>query len=205
MTSTSTALDIQTRKVFGVSTALLLAIWIGALGSISSARSYQEQLDQGVKHSHIVTLSDSLNLIVAFALGATWIVTSKWLRMLHDESSARTPGSIRLGRRWTLWCWVVPLVSFWFPKTIVDDLLRERGFDPQSGATRTTVWWLSWVGFNVLFNASTSLGFNADPNTVPIHPSVEIAAACMLTAGFQQWRLLVATLSNSTIPTIIES
>ncbi len=196
MTTPAELLALQTRKVFGVSTALLLAIWIGAITSISSARSYQDQLDRGIKPADIVTLSGAIGLIVVFAMGAAWIVTSKWLRMLHDESVDRKPGSIRLNRRWTLWGWVVPIVSFWFPKTIIDDLLIERGVDPRSGSTRTTVWWLSWVGFNVLFNASTSLGFNVDPNVVPINPSVEIAAACMLTAGFQQWRSLVQILGT---------
>jgi len=184
-------LEIQTRKVLGFSTALLLAVWIVALSSISGRNSYIAQLAQGTKPKDIVTLYDGLSILVPFSMAAAWIVTAKWMSLLYDESSERSPGSIRLTRKWAWWSWLAPVVTLWYPFMIIKDLLTERAIDIRSGGIRAGLWWSTWLGFTLLNSAIQMYSRETGASSIPIHPNLEIASACMLTASYQVWRQIV--------------
>ncbi|WP_062438606.1 DUF4328 domain-containing protein [Herbidospora daliensis] len=69
-----------------------------------------------------------------------------WLFRVRANAEALAPYvKQRLGRPWLVFAWIVPIVSFWFPKQIVDDVWTAS--DPQNrkpGGLAMT-WWITWV------------------------------------------------------------
>ena len=75
------------------------------------------------------------------------------------------PGWDRI-RRSAVWAWLgwlVPIVSLWFPKQIVDDSWRITSSSAavgQRGRYRdTSLWWGLWIAYQVLANYADNLVF----------------------------------------------
>ena len=104
------------------SSALLAAQWIMAAVSIPSAKDYANQIADGTAPEKIVTIYDNLSLLITITLVWSWIATTRFLLPLYDQIIAANPESIKQRRIWVTWGWIAPIVSFWFPKRIVDGL-----------------------------------------------------------------------------------
>lgn len=178
------------------SSALLAAQWIVALISIPSAQDYARQLADGTAPQDIVTLYDNLSLLITVALIWAWISTNRFLNPIYAQEVEVNPGSMRLKKGWVTWGWLIPIVSFWFPKRIVDDLVAARANrtgTPNPIGKASGTWWATWISF-VLIN---DLGaFNAIIGAAdPIQPTYELAAAAMLTASYLTWTKIIKALS----------
>jgi hypothetical protein len=140
-----------------------------------------------------LTLVSALSTPVSLAL---WVVTSIWRQRAWTNAAAVAgPGRMRRSVAWCWLAWIVPVVFYWFPKTIVDDVVRlaatPSGEGPQAlvghrpRVVRTTAWWTLWVatmglsavtsvqagfaGFQrALFQATAAQQNAADYN--PVHP-----------------------------------
>lgn len=185
------AITADSRQVSVFSSNLLASVWIVALVSIPSATSYQDQLRSGKPLNEISTLHDSLGIIVLMASFASWLLTSAWLTRRYQEVSAQTTTPLRLKSGWARWGWIVPVVSLWFPKLIIDDLLKNTARSEER--ISTNVWWFSWLGYNVLSNYSQVKDI-LERKPIGIHPEFEIAAACVLTASYLVWNKIVHTI-----------
>ncbi len=179
------------------STALLAAQWIMAVISIPSSQDYANQIDQGKSPQDIVTLYDNLSLLITVAIIWAWISTNRFLNPIYLEEVQANPESIRLKKGWVTWGWLVPIVSFWYPKRIVDDLLNAKAkrtgkVNPIGKASGT--WWATWISF-VLINDLGAL--NAITGVAdPIQPAYELAAAAMLTASYLGWTKILKALAE---------
>lgn len=188
------------KQVTAVSACLLISVWIVAIASIPSASSYREQLDAGKAPKDIVTLTNSVSIITLIASIGAWLITSRWLAEKYDQQVAANPESIRLSRRWVTWSWIVPVVSLWFPKLIIDDMLKDKekqngqistGQKTKSIVNETRTWWFCFVLYSLMSNLKTVWVLLPTTGEVPIHPEFELASACILTASYTVWVRIV--------------
>ena len=186
------------RQVIAASSSLLAGVWIVALSAFPSAQSYRDQLASGVEADKIITAYDAMTVIVPITMIGAWIITSRWLRQLHDVATASNPTAIRRSRKWVFWSWIVPVVSLWYPKNLIDDLLKTNGSDEAKSflGKDTMTWWLTWIGFALVNNASIVATFDAPSDYVPIRPELEIAAACLLTGSYLVWIRIIRVLGD---------
>ena len=71
--------------------------------------------------AHACTTAHDAVGILFIVILPMWIVGSLWLAQAHHNAQALAPAHLR---RSVVWCWlgwIVPIVSWWFPKQIVDD------------------------------------------------------------------------------------
>lgn len=184
------------RQVVATSSSLLGAVWIVALTSIPSAQSYRDQLASGTAADQIVTAYDAMAILIPITMIFSWIVTSRWLKHLHIAATTVNPDSMRLKLPWVFWSWIVPVVSLWFPKKLVEDLLASNGSEEAKSliGKDTLTWWLTWVGFALVNNVGIVAAFDAPEGYVPIRPELELAGACLLTGAYLVWIRIVKTL-----------
>jgi hypothetical protein len=194
--SEKTAKPMSGRQVIASSSSLLAAVWIVALASIPSAQSYRDQLASGTAADQIVTAYDAMTVIIPITMISSWVITSLWLKKLHIAATATNPTAMRLKRPWVFWSWIVPVVSLWFPKNIIEDLLKAEGSDESKSliGKDTLTWWLTWVGFALVNNIGIVSAFDAADGYVPIRPELELAGACLLTGAYLVWIRIVKTL-----------
>ena len=196
--SEKTAKPMSGRQVIASSSSLLAAVWIVALASIPSAQSYRDQLSSGTTADQIVTAYDAMTVIIPITMISSWVITSIWLKKLHIAATAINPTAIRLKRPWVFWSWIVPVVSLWFPKNLIEDLLKANGSDEAKSliGKDTLTWWLTWVGFALVNNIGIVSAFDAPEGYVPIRPELELAGACLLTGAYLVWIRIVKTLDR---------
>jgi len=194
--SEKTAKPMSGRQVIASSSSLLAAVWIVALASIPSAQSYRDQLASGTAADQIVTAYDAMSVIIPITMISSWVITSLWLKKLHIAATAINPSAMRLKRPWVFWSWIVPVVSLWFPKNIIEDLLKAESSDESKSliGKDTLTWWLTWVGFALVNNIGIVSAFDAADGYVPIRPELELAGACLLTGAYLVWIRIVKTL-----------
>ena len=185
--------SIKGQQVIAASTSMLAAVWILAISSIPSAESYRQQLDSGIEASKIVTTYNNLSIIVPITMISCWIFTSKWMQGLYDQAIKANPKAMRLKRNWTVWGWLVPVVSLWFPKRMIDDLLKTNTNQPTDPITPkdSQLWWMTWISFSLINNIGVVALLTAEKGYIPIRPELEIAAACMLTGSYFVWIRIV--------------
>jgi hypothetical protein len=194
--SKKTVKPMTGRQVIAASSSLLAAVWIVALTSMSSAQSYRDQLASGTPSDQIVTTYDAMAVLIPITMITSWIITSLWLKRLHIAATAASESAIRLKRPWVFWSWIVPVVSLWFPKNLIEDLLKANGSDEAKSLVGkdTLTWWLTWVGFALVNNVGIVAEFDAPEGYVPIRPELELAGACLLTGAYMVWIRIVKSL-----------
>ncbi|NAS24284.1 DUF4328 domain-containing protein [Herbidospora sp. NEAU-GS84] len=69
-----------------------------------------------------------------------------WLFRVRTNAQALAPHvKQRLGGFWLVFGWIVPIVSFWFPKQIVDDIWTASHPQQHKPGGLVTTWWVTWV------------------------------------------------------------
>jgi hypothetical protein len=196
--SEKTAKPMSGRQVIASSSSLLAAVWIVALTSIPSAQSYRDQLASGTAADQIITTYDAMTVLIPITMISSWVITSLWLKRLHLAATATNPTAMRLKRPWVFWSWIVPVVSLWFPKNLIEDLLKSDATDEAKAliGKDTLTWWLTWIGFALVNNVGIVSAFDAPDGYVPIRPELELAGACLLTGAYLVWIRIVKTLDR---------
>jgi hypothetical protein len=196
--SEKTERPMSGRQVIASSASLLAAVWIVALTSIPSAQSYRDQLAAGTPANQITTAYDAMTVIIPITMIGSWIITSRWLKQLHIKATLKNPTAMHLNLPWVFWSWIVPVVSLWFPKRLIEDLLNAEGSDDAKSliGKDSLTWWLTWVGFALVNNIGIVSAFNAPADYVPIRPELELAGACLLTGAYLVWIRIVKALGD---------
>ena len=145
-----------------------------------------------------MTAYDAMTVIIPITMISSWVITSLWLKQLHICATEVDPAAIRLKRPWVFWSWIVPVVSLWFPKNLIDDLLKTKGSEEAKKliGKDSMTWWLTWIGYALVNNFSTVAAFDAPSDYVPIRPEIEIAAACLMTGSYLVWIRIVRVLGS---------
>ncbi|GAA3141457.1 hypothetical protein GCM10010466_35550 [Planomonospora alba] len=109
-----------------------------------------------------VEANDRLYLAGATAQTLTYVLTAVafviWLFRARSNAEAMMPVPHRRNAAWIVFGWGVPIVNFWYPRQIVDDIwttswLGSLGHTGLGGLTLRTArrsrlvsaWWLLWV------------------------------------------------------------
>ena len=183
------------KSALSSATALLAAQWIVALASIPSAQDYANQIADGKKPEEITTLYDNLTILIFIFSVWSYIATTRFLKFAYDRETQVNPNAVRLKSIWIYLGWITPIVSFWFPKRIVDDLVdakSKRAGEANPIGKNSMTWWTTWVShdlINALGFAGVALG-----TTTRIEPTYQLAAAAMLTASYLVWTKILKAL-----------
>ena len=184
------------KSALSSATALLAAQWIVALASIPSAQDYANQIADGKSPEDITTLYDNLTILIFIFSIWSYIATNRLLKFAYDRETQVNPSAVRLKSVWVYLGWITPVVSFWFPKRIVDDLVEaksKRTGEANPIGKNSMTWWTTWVShdlINALGFASVALG-----TTTRIEPTYQLAAAAMLTASYLVWTKILKALA----------
>ncbi|UUN29809.1 DUF4328 domain-containing protein [Streptomyces sp. FIT100] len=96
--------------------------------------------------------------LLAFLL--TGIVFLRWLWQMRVNAEALAPGGHRMKRGWTTGAWLIPIVCFFLPKRIINDIWAASS--PPDRPRRTsgllTSWWLLFVAAQLVAYPSPSQG-----------------------------------------------
>ena len=184
------------KSALSSATALLAAQWIVALASIPSAQDYANQIADGKSPEDITTLYDNLTILIFIFSIWSYIATNRLLKFAYDRETQVNPTSVRLKSVWIYLGWITPVVSFWFPKRIVDDLVEaksKRTGEANPIGKNSMTWWTTWVShdlINAIGFAGVALGA-----TTRIEPTYQLAAAAMLTASYLVWTKILKALA----------
>lgn len=91
---------------------------------------------------------------ISFGTGVTYVLAYlaagilflMWLWRVRSNAENLRPDGHRLGRGWTIGGWLTPVVSFWFPFRIVEDIWHASRPDGVAApSTPVRRWWFMWV------------------------------------------------------------
>lgn len=126
----------------------------------------EDEFDRGVQS--IAGSGPLLNLagLLFIGTGVTFLI---WLWQARENTEVFAPsaavayqggqrlgnGVHRLEQGWVIGSWICPIVQFWFPLQVVEDVVRASepvGKPDQARALRPLLygWWASWAGFWVI-------------------------------------------------------
>jgi hypothetical protein len=138
---------------------------------------------------------DRADLVWVLAVGGFWlalvaagVVFIVWLWRARGNAELFCYGQHRRGRGWVIGGWFCPVVNFWFPKQIVDDVIAAS--DPRTPPLfpdlrriprhgLVLAWWLTWVAVEVRGN----LGPSVDPFSADVDVSDVALVASVATLG----------------------
>ncbi|WP_020544057.1 DUF4328 domain-containing protein [Nonomuraea coxensis] len=85
-----------------------------------------------------------------------------WLFRVRANAEILAPDGHRRSRPWLILGWIVPIVSLWFPKQIVDDIwdASVRSWTPRKGLLHA--WWAAWLIGAWVSNVAARVLFNAE-------------------------------------------
>lgn len=102
-------------------------------------------LSNAIQQTMASGVLSNLTWTVALAAGIVFLV---WLYQARENTEVIAPYSRhRLSKGWAIGSWFCPAVQFWFPLTIVDDVLRASTPPDQRVRGRGLVygWWAAWI------------------------------------------------------------
>jgi hypothetical protein len=167
---------------------------LSAATASNAVDQYQKATLEGRDPTAVLTWHDLVGLLGAVMLLATWVVGSFWLSRVQANAEAIAPGEQRRSPAWAWLGWLVPIVSLWFPKQIVDDSWRVtsragREDEPVTARRRddTGWWWPLWIVYLVLLNITVRIGLSDGGTNQGVYPGLEIAVAVVSLAAFAAW------------------
>lgn len=130
----------------------------------------------GTASTNALSASDSrqaaIALLVFIAFVLTAIVFIRWFHAAYRNLVALGASELRFTTGWAIGAWFVPLLCFWWPKQIADDIWR--GSDPEAPpaqglafregavAAFVTLWWVFWLATSIGGNLAVRVLFSAD-------------------------------------------
>lgn len=126
--------------------------------------SYREAAADGRDSSDVFTAYELVPLIWTLLILIAFVLTCLWLFECRTRVDAFSPHIWqRRSKVWVWLCWVVPVVSLWFPYQVMRDL--RRGSHPTKKVSNSLVgWWLgTWLAYTYTDQiASRVLPFGGD-------------------------------------------
>ncbi len=189
--------------VIVLSGLLTLCSWASALLSSSADRQLEAAaaaaaVAAGAADRSADTLFTSYHMVGVVGVPTTlavWIVTCIWLSRARENALRIDPNGQRRSTVWVWLGWLVPFVSLWFPKQILDDTLKSTGPAAGDREPPSTGWyWAAWIVMNLLSNAQLQSSWTAAPEDAVV-PQLEFAAAIATTVALVLWVFLVRRIS----------
>ncbi|MFI6792997.1 DUF4328 domain-containing protein [Nonomuraea sp. NPDC050383] len=145
----------------------------------------------------------------AFVQKGTFVVAAVaflvWLFRVRSNAELLAPDGHRHPRPWLVLAWAVPIVCWWYPKQLVDDIwAASRPAAPPRRLRVITAWWTLWVLTSaVTYVASRVLG-QAD-EVESLDDLEGLAVVAMADMGSVALWIVVAALAASMIGRITDA
>jgi len=132
---------------------------------------------------------------------AAYVVTNVWLMRARENGDLITPHfRHRRSPAWIWLGWLIPVVSFWFPRQVVDDIHRASQGIRDNGhhvaTRRINVWWATWIASLLIDYQLTRRSFDASAAESGLTPGLELASAVALAVACVPWLLVVRGLTR---------
>jgi hypothetical protein len=175
----------------------------------AAVHAYEAAAAEGRDLAQVITAYAAFALLSFLLLLSTWIVGSLWLSRARENAVLIAPDQVRQSAVWAWLGWWVPIVSWWFPKQIVDDSWRITSSSAAVGARGryrdTSLWWGLWIAYLVLGNVDANLviqdGTYKGLMGSDVHEGVvlalEIVVAILGILAFAAWVPVVRGLSQA--------
>ena len=175
----------QFRSVAGfVRPVLVLSALITATDVLGALTSFGADLAVADGPTLLYGLLASLNVLLLLAQVG---VSGTWLRQVRHNAAVLHPHGIDHKAHWSYLGWVVPLVSLFFPKQIVDQSWQLTAEAAGVKRGSTTLWWTLWIVYGVLGTVYFRIG--------GIHPRFELVIALASCAALLAWVQVVRGVS----------
>jgi uncharacterized protein DUF4328 len=146
----------------GLPRATSILVWITAVAYVLVAfeawRDYAVFKDDPASWNHGTIRA--VDVILFAPVPVTAVVFIVWLWRARSEAEALTPWfPHRRERGWVIAGWIVPIISFWFPLQVVEDVIAASTpqlpppgvSEQQPIPTRVVhIWWGTWVATNLI-------------------------------------------------------
>jgi hypothetical protein len=95
---------------------------------------------------------------------AAVIVFIRWIYAAYRNVDVVAPAERRYGRGWAIGGWFVPIMAFFRPKQIVNDIWRSGGRDVEDAQPGWLLlgWWTMYLVASVMWNIASSVYRNAE-------------------------------------------
>lgn len=158
----------QFRQNHGLGTAVSVAV--GVVVAASAFTSYTDLHLAGAVRDYayggggVAALNDadrlnrlgSLANLLAYLLAGVLVIVWLWRARANAHFFSDAPHRHRRG--WVIGGWMVPIISFWFPVQVVDDVVRASSHSvwPRDGSLQAAPqakvvrrWWGTFLGMNI--------------------------------------------------------
>jgi hypothetical protein len=193
--------DLRVRA-FAARAMLVTALGVTALVALFEAMHIGVLSDRRVSASAFITSADRLDIAYKLLFGATAlcaIAFVAWLYKARVNTEALGVGHHLYGAGWAIGGWIVPIVWFWRPKQVVDEVWRASDPQPPPERSRTAWlrgrvpsfvhwWWGLWlasflldrIARGLLYDRGRSLDAQKDAMIFALASSIVILAAGIL-------------------------
>jgi heme/copper-type cytochrome/quinol oxidase subunit 2 len=165
---------------FGKAAAVLVCVtaFIQLLLALTDWQNYPSYQDDPRNWHAEVNVPIMAVFVVALVAAAFTFIS--WLRQVRANAEMLCKAPHRHGRGWVIGGWFVPVISLWYPKQIVDDVIAASSPRtsphaeslPQEPSGIVLIWWATWIGSTLLDLA------------VPTTPDSPTAGDLLMTATF---------------------
>ncbi|WP_162795383.1 DUF4328 domain-containing protein [Nonomuraea lactucae] len=123
--------------------------------------------DPGSVSEAEIETSDALVSAVDTADTTAWVVAATtfliWLFRARANAESLAPDRHRHGKPWLILSWIVPIIAFWYPKQIVDDIwAASHRIVPPRRSPLVFAWWTAWLIGYLLTNVVRGMFREAD-------------------------------------------
>lgn len=153
-------LGFQPVHGLGVALRVIFFGWIALTGfglwvQYQERQALQDLVDRGVRYDPFEPIvvderAAAVQLLILFATLVTGILFLVWFRRLYRNLPALSengrPTAYTSG--WAVGWWFVPIASWWFPKTMVDEVYRRttpKGRPAAAPPALYLVWWILFI------------------------------------------------------------
>lgn len=185
----------------GLAVGLVVIQWSMVVATPSAVRTYQDAVASGTPAFEIITAYDLLRFLWPPCEIAAFVVTGIWLARARRNADRIAPDQQRRSSVWVWLGWIVPVVSLWFPKQVIDDVWRTtvRAAVPADRPS-TGWWWGLWIAAQLLGNlAARAFGLTGEPHVGYLEHLflIESLSALALTVAMTQWIRVVRTVGRA--------
>jgi Domain of unknown function (DUF4328) len=175
--------------------------WFMVIAAPSAVRTYEPYQYSFVDRSaaaDIITGYDLWGMLYLVVSLIAFVLTGIWLARARRNADRIAPAEQRRDKMWVWLGWLVPIVSLWFPKQVVDDVWHSTVQNP--GQPNTGWWWGSWIATGLFGGlASAAFTFTGQPRGYILEHLVllEFLTALAMTIALAGWIRVVRTISRA--------
>ncbi|MFD5392409.1 DUF4328 domain-containing protein [Streptomyces sp. NPDC127074] len=139
--------------LFGVALPALVFLFVGRSGQYSvigdmldavegkSVSITEQDLNDA---DDLFTTAQVIYSLLTLAIAVVWVI---WFRRLRLNAEVFAPGQHRFSSGWAAGSWFTPVVNFWFPKQIANDIWRASSPQGPHAVSRGLLngWWVTWI------------------------------------------------------------